>query len=105
LKKAAREQRRTSWPALKKALGNALPRLDENERIEILCWVDRTTAADAPLLSALIQEADGTDALHIYRTVTQRLGRPVPEDDAALRATVENDVARLHARALDPLRS
>lgn len=57
--------------------------------------MDRTTAADEPLLSALITIGDR--GIHpLYRQVAHTLGRELPLPEHGLQSRWQMDVLRLH---------
>lgn len=60
LKKAAREQRTTTWSEIQQKTGlHQLGRLDHEDKVELLALVESDTALDTPLWSTLLA-ADGT---------------------------------------------
>ncbi|WP_394427252.1 competence protein CoiA family protein [Streptomyces sp. SGAir0957] len=97
LRKAAREQRPTSWQDIQTRTGmRQLAGLDQQERLEVLVLVERGTAAEDPLWSTLLA-ADGEDrSVRLYRLLAQRLGRELPDDDATLIDILEADREVLH---------
>ncbi|WP_405901457.1 hypothetical protein OG242_32785 (plasmid) [Streptomyces sp. NBC_00727] len=96
LKKAAREQRTTSWEGLKRQLGSALPSMTAAERTKVLTLVDEGSAsADQPLLSVLV--AMNSPALaQTYRQVALNLGLEMPSDDDGLADVIRADSEHLH---------
>ncbi|MEU5980400.1 hypothetical protein [Streptomyces sp. NPDC047315] len=95
LKKAARERTTTSWSRLEHQLGSALPSLSNNERIEVLVQVDRSTPSDEPLLSSVLAAGDPHFAYQYYRHVLGALGLDAPDDDEDLREVVEADAEQV----------
>ncbi|WP_177181999.1 hypothetical protein [Streptomyces sp. TLI_105] len=95
LKKAARERTATSWNRLEHQLGSALPSLTNNERVQVLVQVDRSTAGDEPLLSSLLAAGDPHFAYQYYRHVLAALGLDAPDDDEDLRDVVEADAEQV----------
>lgn len=95
LKKAAREQKTTSWNALQQQLGSALPQLTPAERIEVLTIVDREAPTDQPLLSSLVVIGDPTMTA-AYRAVVAALGLATPPGDDNLHDVLEADVDQVH---------
>ncbi|WP_077800620.1 hypothetical protein [Streptomyces sp. JHA26] len=59
-------------------------RLSYEDKVELLVAVDRTTAPDGPLWSALLAATGDAAGLRLHRDVAQRLGRPLPVSDADL---------------------
>ncbi|MEU0271868.1 hypothetical protein [Streptomyces sp. NPDC006307] len=95
LKKAARERTATSWNRLEHQLGSALPSLTNNERVQVLVQVDRSTAGDEPLLSSLLAAGDPHFAYQYYRHVLTALGLDALDDDEDLRDVVEADAEQV----------
>ncbi|MFD7861345.1 hypothetical protein [Streptomyces sp. NPDC059783] len=96
LKKAARERRVTTWDELGKKTGQrALGRLAYQDRLAILEIVEKGTAPDAPVLSAVLAATGSDDALRLHRDLLQRLRRPAADDDTALLAEVHAQCVRL----------
>ncbi|WP_330242608.1 hypothetical protein [Streptomyces sp. NBC_00525] len=94
LKKAARERTPTSWSRLEQQLGSALPSLTGNERVQVLVQIDKSTDADAPLLSSLLAAGDPHFAYQYYRCVLTALGLDAPTDDD-LQDVVEADAEQV----------
>lgn len=93
LKKTARERGTISWSRLRRQLGNALPRLHPDDRIEVLTQVEENTRADEPLLSSLLAVND-TGRRGMYERLATRLHKPTPvgEGDTGW----QSEVLRLH---------
>ncbi|MEU7377096.1 hypothetical protein [Streptomyces albidoflavus] len=97
LKKAAREGRATTWPEIADKTGqHRLSRFDHEDKLELLILVEDATPADRPLWSTLLATADDDAALHLYRDVARRLGRPLPDDTNGLLAHLAAEHERLH---------
>ncbi|MFD6115558.1 hypothetical protein ACFWG0_36490 [Streptomyces yangpuensis] len=95
LQDTARDQSTTSWTAIRRKVGPALPHLHPDDQGEILVRVDSRTPVDEPLLSTLI--AAGEKVMHpLYRHVAFSLDRKIPTDERDLRALWTMDVLRLH---------
>ncbi|MFD0039283.1 hypothetical protein ACFVIZ_16780 [Streptomyces anulatus] len=96
LKKAAREQRTTTWGRLRSELGSALPPMTAAERTRALTLVDEdSAAADQPLLSVLVAASNPVMA-RTYRQVVLNLGLAAPEEDDALFDVIEADTEHVH---------
>ncbi|MGW2090397.1 hypothetical protein [Streptomyces sp. NPDC001880] len=96
LKKAAREQRTTSWARLKRQLGSALPSMTAAERVQVLTLVDQGAAAgDQPLLSALVAAGDPAMA-QAFQQVALHLGLAVPEDAEGISDVIAADTEHAH---------
>ncbi|MFD5786719.1 hypothetical protein ACFWH1_08780 [Streptomyces sp. NPDC127037] len=95
LKWAGRERTATSWSRLEHQPGSALPSLSNNERLQLLVEIDRSTADDAPLLSSLIAAGDPHFAYQYYRRVLTGLDLDASNDDNDLRDVVEADADRV----------
>ncbi|MFF3733367.1 hypothetical protein ACFYXM_24385 [Streptomyces sp. NPDC002476] len=96
LKKAAREQRTTSWDRLKRQLGSALPSMTAAERVQVLTLVDQDAAAgDQPLLSVLVAAGDPAMA-QAFQQVALYLGLAVPEDAEGLSDVIAADTEHAH---------
>ncbi|MEV6408650.1 hypothetical protein AB0M58_37890 [Streptomyces bobili] len=97
LKKAAREQRTTSWSEIQQKTGlHQLGRLNHEDKVELLALVESGTAPDTPLWSTLLA-ADGDSAgVRLYRDVSQRLSRPLPANDADLVNQLAAERTQLH---------
>ncbi|MFE5096631.1 hypothetical protein ACFRCI_41555 [Streptomyces sp. NPDC056638] len=96
LKKAAREQRTTSWDRLKRQLGSALPSMTAAERVQVLTLVDQGAAAgDQPLLSVLVAAGDPAMA-QAFQQVALHFGLAVPEDAEGLSDVIAADTEHAH---------
>ncbi|MER8087837.1 hypothetical protein ACIO6T_37195 [Streptomyces sp. NPDC087532] len=96
LKKAAREQRTTSWDRLKRQLGAALPSMTAAERVQVLTLVDQGAAAgDQPLLSVLVAAGDPAMA-QAFQQVALHFGLAVPEDAEGLSDVIAADTEHAH---------
>ncbi|WP_050514126.1 MULTISPECIES: hypothetical protein [Streptomyces] len=93
LKKAAREQRVTTWGELRDKTGlRQLERLSHEDKLAILALVEADTAAEEPLWSALLVEDD----IRLQRDICRLLGRPLPVSDADLIDQLTMERHRLH---------
>ncbi|MFI2470959.1 hypothetical protein ACH475_32050 [Streptomyces globisporus] len=91
LKKAAREQRTTSWERLKDQLGSALPAMTDDDRTKVLILVDEASAStDQPLLTVLMAAGSPTLA-RSYQQVALSVGLALPDDDEVLADIIEAD--------------
>ncbi|MCQ1579331.1 hypothetical protein [Streptomyces parvus] len=91
LKKAAREQRTTSWERLKDQLGSALPAMTDDDRTKVLILVDEESAStDQPLLTVLLAAGSPTLA-RSYQQVARSVGLALPDDDEVLADIIEAD--------------
>ncbi|MEV7711224.1 hypothetical protein [Streptomyces sp. NPDC088270] len=96
LKKAAREQRTTSWDRLKRQLGSALPSMTAAERVQVLTLVDQGAATgDQPLLSVLVAAGDPAMA-QAFQQVALHFGLAVPEDTEGLSDVIAADTEHAH---------
>ncbi|MEU9062442.1 hypothetical protein AB0D13_27135 [Streptomyces sp. NPDC048430] len=99
LKKAARENRVTTWLEIRDKTGKRdLGRLTHQDKLAILQIVERRTPPDHPLWSAVLAAAGGDDALRLHRDVLLFLQRPAPDDDADLLVQVNAECARLRSQ-------
>ncbi|MFD0214502.1 hypothetical protein ACFVH9_36820 [Streptomyces hirsutus] len=97
LKKAAREQRTTTWPEIQQKTGlHQLGRLGYEDKVELLVTVDRDTAPDSPLWSTLLAATGDATALRLHRDVALRLGRPLPVSDVDLSHQLSAERTQLH---------
>jgi hypothetical protein len=97
LKKAAREQRTTTWPEIQKKTGlHQLGSLDHQDKVEILALVDSDTAPDTPLWSALLAAAGDSAALSLHRDISHRLSRSLPDSEADLINQLAAERSQLH---------
>ncbi|MFF3967878.1 hypothetical protein ACFYZI_40780 [Streptomyces griseorubiginosus] len=97
LKKAAREQRTTTWPEIQRKTGlRPLGRLDDQDKVELLVLVESGTDSDAPLWTALLAAAGDSAGLRLYREVANRLSRPLPDGDADLFNHIADAHTKLH---------
>ncbi|MFF4846204.1 competence protein CoiA family protein [Streptomyces collinus] len=97
LKKAAREQRTTTWSEIHQKTGlHQLGRLDHEDKVELLAAVDSDTTPDSPLWSTLLAATGDGAALRLHRDVARRLGRPLPVSDADLLHQLSAECAELH---------
>ncbi|MFH9983706.1 hypothetical protein ACH4ND_31720 [Streptomyces sp. NPDC017179] len=97
LKKAAREQRTTTWPEIQQKTGlHQLGRLDHKDKVELLALVESDTAPDTPLWSTLLATDGDSSALRLHREVSNRLSRPLPANDADLLNQLSTERTQLH---------
>ncbi|MCZ4607705.1 hypothetical protein O3S80_28880 [Streptomyces sp. Lzd4kr] len=97
LKKAAREQRTTTWSEIRQKTGlRQLGGLDYEDKVELLVLVDSDTAPDAPLWSTLLAADGDSAAVHLHRDVAHRLSRPLPTIDADLINQLAVERTQLH---------
>ncbi|MFD3843446.1 hypothetical protein ACFWWC_45660 [Streptomyces sp. NPDC058642] len=97
LKKAAREQRTTTWSEIQQKTGlRQMDRLDYQDKVELLVLVDKDTVSEEPLWSALLAAAGDGAALRLYREVSDRLSRPLPVDDPDLISQIAQECTQLH---------
>ncbi|MFF0000951.1 competence protein CoiA family protein [Streptomyces avermitilis] len=97
LKKAAREQRTTTWSEIQQKTGlHQLGRLDHEDKVELLALVESDTAPDAPLWSALLAADGDSAAVRLHREVSHRLSRPLPANDADLVNQLAAERTQLH---------
>ncbi|WP_432128921.1 competence protein CoiA family protein [Streptomyces sp. bgisy082] len=97
LKKAARENRITTWPEIQQKTGlQQLGSLDHADKVELLALVEQDTAAQDPLWSTVLAAAGNGAALRLHRDVCHRLGRPLTSNDWELieQLAVERDRVR-----------
>lgn len=96
LKKAAREERVTTWLEIRERTGQReLTRLSYEDRLAVLQAVEKKTKPDAPLWSAVLAAAGTPEAVRLYRGLAVRLQRPAPDDDAELLAQASADCVQL----------
>ncbi|MGW6206272.1 hypothetical protein ACWF9B_21840 [Streptomyces sp. NPDC055089] len=94
LKKAAREQRTTTWKQLEQQLGSALPRMSIADRIHVLILVDKATPPDHALLSSLVVATDPQIREH-YREIAAAQNLEAPENQDELRGVIDADVQQV----------
>ncbi|MFJ2893244.1 hypothetical protein ACIO53_45190 [Streptomyces sp. NPDC087305] len=96
LKKAAREDRSTTWQEIGERTGKReLARLDHRDRLAVLEAVEKKTGPGTPLWSAVLAAAGTREALHLHRDLAERLQRHVPDDDTELLAQISAECALL----------
>ncbi|MEU0403751.1 hypothetical protein ABZ318_26675 [Streptomyces sp. NPDC006197] len=99
LKKAARENRGTTWPELRDKTGlHQLGRLDHSDKVELLALVEADTTPEDPLLSTLLAADDDSASLNLHRDISRLLGRPLPSSDTDLIDQLAHDRNQLHDR-------
>ncbi|MER8225385.1 hypothetical protein ABTZ58_33500 [Streptomyces sp. NPDC094143] len=97
LKKAAREQRTTTWSEIQQKTGlRQLGGLDYEDKVELLALVESDTAPDTPLWSTLLAADGDSAAVRLHRDVSHRLSRPLPANDADLINQLAAERAQLH---------
>ncbi|MDX3762588.1 hypothetical protein [Streptomyces sp. AK02-04a] len=97
LKKAAREQRTTTWSEIQQKTGlHQLGRLDHEDKVELLALVESDTAPDTPLWSTLLASDGDSAAVRLHRDVSHRLSRPLPANDADLINQLAAERPQLH---------
>ncbi|MFC8495618.1 hypothetical protein ACFUJU_33440 [Streptomyces sp. NPDC057235] len=97
LKKAARENRLTTWSELRDKIGlRQLGHLDREDKLALLALVEADTAPGEPLWSALLVQDGDSAGLSLYRDICRLLGRPLPVDAPALADQLHTEHHRLH---------
>ncbi|MFE1519589.1 hypothetical protein ACFW9I_22665 [[Kitasatospora] papulosa] len=94
LKKAAREQRTTTWKQLEQQLGSALPHMSIADRIHVLILVDEATPPDHALLASLVVATDPQIREH-YREIAAAQNLEAPENQDELRDVIDADVQQV----------
>ncbi|POX60712.1 hypothetical protein C3492_25455 [Streptomyces sp. Ru62] len=78
-----------SWGDLRLRAGGQLPSLHPDDKVALLVAADRSTPADEPLLSTLV-DSSVTAPHRLYRQVRVRLGRkPVPDTELEAHRAME----------------
>ncbi|MET9396088.1 competence protein CoiA family protein [Kitasatospora sp. NPDC002965] len=96
LKKAAREGETRTWDSIADRTGTKrLRQLGHPAKVEVLILAESGTAADRPLWSVLLAAGGSQEDLALHRAVCERLGRPLPAGDEALRTRLDEDRAVL----------
>ncbi|MFE6872273.1 hypothetical protein ACFVFS_37730 [Kitasatospora sp. NPDC057692] len=92
LKKAAREGATRTWESIADRTGTkGLRELGYPAKVEVLVIAESGTPADRPLWSVVLAAAGSQEALAIHRAVCERLQRPLPDTDAALRTRLNTE--------------
>ncbi|MFF2965020.1 hypothetical protein ACFVT1_40565 [Streptomyces sp. NPDC057963] len=96
LKKAAREERVTTWREMgDKAGQHELSRLTHQDKLTLLETAENKTLPGSPLWSAVLAATGSDDALRLHRDLLHRLQRPAPADDTGLLAQITAECAQL----------
>ncbi|WP_049650138.1 hypothetical protein [Kitasatospora sp. MY 5-36] len=92
LKKAAREGETRTWESVADRTGTKrLRQLGHPARVEVLVIAESGTPAHRPLWSVVLAAGGGQEALAIHRAVCERLQRPLPDADEALRTRLDEE--------------
>ncbi|MGQ7754838.1 hypothetical protein ACUN29_41555 (plasmid) [Streptomyces sp. WC2508] len=96
LKKAAREERVTTWREMGDKTGqHELSRLSHQDKLTLLETAENKTLPDSPLWSAVLAATGSDDALCLHRDLLHRLQRLAPADDTDLLAQVTAECVQL----------
>lgn len=96
LKKAAREERVTTWREIGDKTGQReLSRLTHQDKLTLLETAENKTLPGSPLWSAVLAATGSDDALRLHRDLLHRLQRPAPADDSDLLAQVTAECVQL----------
>ncbi|GAA2984760.1 hypothetical protein GCM10010519_19000 [Streptomyces lactacystinicus] len=92
LKKAAREGETRTWESIADRTGTKrLRQLGHPAKVEVLVIAESGTPAHRPLWSVVLAAVGGQEALAIHRAVCERLARPLPDADEALRTRLDEE--------------
>ncbi|SFT31425.1 hypothetical protein SAMN04487982_11961 [Streptomyces sp. ok210] len=96
LKKAAREERVTTWREIGDKTGQCeLSRLTHQDKLTLLETAENKTLPGSPLWSAVLAATGSDDALRLHRDLLHRLQRSAPADDADLLAQITAECVQL----------